>query len=151
LHFEKKQVMKKWLLSFMLIVFLFSCNIRNSKNNPKSLANMDVSFTDTTSVHMIDSVYDFGKTTEGTKISHDFEFRNTGKKPLVISSAKASCGCTVPEKPEEPVKPGEMGIIKVVFNTSSHPGPAHKTIVVASNAYPQFPVLVVSGLVNGKN
>ena len=148
---KKKQDMKKLLLSFMLIGFLISCNIRNSKKDPNSLANMDVQFTDTTSVQMLDSVYDFGKTTEGTKISHDFEFRNTGKKPLVISSAKASCGCTVPEKPEEPVKPGETGIIKVVFNTASHPGPAHKTIVVASNAYPQFPVLVLSGVVNGKN
>ncbi len=113
--------MKKWALSFLLIGFLFSCNIRNSRKNPNSLASMDVPFTDTTSVQMVDSVYDFGKTPEGTKVVHDFEFRNTGKKPLVISSAKASCGCTVPEKPEEPVKPGETGIIKVVFNTASHP------------------------------
>ncbi|MEO8820269.1 MAG: DUF1573 domain-containing protein [Ginsengibacter sp.] len=143
--------MKKLVLSFLLIGFLFSCNIRNSKNNPESLANMDVSFTDTTSVQLVDSVYDFGKTTEGTKVSHDFEFRNTGKKPLVIFSAKASCGCTVPEKPQEPVKPGETGIIKVVFNTASHPGPAHKTIVVASNAYPPFPVLLVTGVVDKKN
>lgn len=141
--------MKKLLLSFLLIGFLFSCNIRNAKNNPNSLANMDVSFTDTTSVQLIDSVYDFGKTTEGTKVSHDFEFRNTGNKPLVISSAKASCGCTVPEKPQEPVKPGETGIIKVVFNSASHPGPAHKTIVVASNSYPPFPVLLVTGVVEG--
>jgi hypothetical protein len=143
--------MKKMLLSFLLIGFLFSCNIRNSKNNPNSLANMDVSFTDTTSVQLVDSVYDFGKTTEGTKVSHDFEFRNTGNKPLVISSAKASCGCTVPEKPQEPVKPGETGIIKVVFNSASHPGPAHKTIVVTSNAYPPFPVLLVTGIVETKD
>ena len=111
---------------------------------------MDTRFTDTTSVQMIDSVYDFGHVTEGTKVSHDFEFKNTGKNPLVISSAHASCGCTVPEKPEEPVKPGETGIIKVVFNSASHPGPAHKTIVVASNAYPQFSVLLVTGTVDSK-
>jgi len=143
--------MKKWLLVFVISVSLFSCDIRNKKNNPYSLGNRSAVFTDTTSVQMIDSTHDFGKVAEGTKVIFDYRFKNTGKKPLVVSSATASCGCTVPEKPEEPIKPGEIGILKVVFNTAERPGPAHKTINVISNAYPPFPVLSLTGIVEGRN
>lgn len=136
---------------FVIITSLFSCDIRNNKNNPNSLARMDSGFTDTTSVQMIDSIYDFGKVVEGQKVEHNYRFKNTGNKALVVSAATASCGCTVPEKPEEPVKPGETGILKVVFNSAGRPGPAHKTITVVSNAYPGFPVLVLTGLVENKS
>lgn len=139
--------MKKWLAVFVFSVSLISCDIRNKKNNPNSLANMDVAFTDTTSVQMIDSTYNFGKVAEGTKVMYDYRFKNTGNKPLIVSSATASCGCTVPEKPQEPIKPGETGILKVVFNTSGRAGPARKTVTVVSNAYPGFPVLVLTGAV----
>ena len=142
--------MKKWLTILVISASLFSCDIRNKKNNPNSLANVDRPFTDTTSVQVIDSTHDFGKVTEGTKVIYDYRFKNTGDKPLVISSASASCGCTVPEKPEEPIKPGETGTLKVVFNSGGHPGPAHKTINVISNAYPPFPVLLLSGTVEQK-
>ena len=143
--------MKNWLIVFVIISSLFSCDIRNNRNNPNSLARMDSGFTDTTSVQMIDSVYDFGKVVEGQKVEHNYRFKNTGNKALVVSAATASCGCTVPEKPEEPVKPGETGILKVVFNSAGRPGPAHKTITVVSNAYPGFPVLVLTGLVENKS
>ncbi len=143
--------MIKWLMAVLLAVLLFSCDIRNEKNNPNSLARMDAPFTDTTSVQMIDSVYDFGKAAEGTKVAFNYRFKNTGKKPLVISAAHASCGCTVPEKPEEPIQPGETGILKVVFNTADRPGPAHKTITVVSNAYPGFPTLLLKGEVEAKH
>ena len=143
--------MIKWLIGVLLAVLLFSCDIRNEKNNPNSLANMDAPFTDTTSVQMIDSVFDFGKAEEGTKVAFNYRFKNTGKKPLVISSAHASCGCTVPEKPEEPIQPGKTGVLKVVFNTENRPGPAHKTITIVSNAYPGFPTLLLKGEVDAKH
>ena len=107
-------------------------------------------FNDTTTVQMIDSVYDFGKVTDGEKVIYNYRFKNTGSKPLIISSASASCGCTVPEKPEEPVKPGETGFLKVVFNSEGRVGPTHKTITVISNAYPAFPVLLLTGEVVSK-
>ena len=143
--------MIRWLFAFLVVGSLFSCDIRRDGNNTISLAKMGASFTDTTSVQVIDSVYDFGKAIEGTKVTYNYRFKNTGQKPLVISSAQASCGCTVPEKPEEPIQPGETGILKVVFNTASRPGPAHKTITVVSNAYPGFPVLLLKGVVDAKN
>ncbi len=73
-------------------------------------------------VQIIDSAYDFGSVTDGKKVEYNYRFRNTGNKPLIIASAMASCGCTVPEKPEEPVKPGETGFLKVVFNSSGRVG-----------------------------
>jgi hypothetical protein len=100
---------------------------------------------------MLDSVYDFGTINEGEKVNFNFRFKNTGKHPLIVASAQASCGCTVPEKPEEPIQPGETGVLKVVFNSLGKVGPAHKTINVVSNAYPSFPTLLLKGVVNGKH
>ena len=62
-----------------------------------------------------------------------FELTNTGNEPLVIEKATATCGCTVPEKPEEPIAPGETGILKVKYNTKKV-GYIRKTITVYSNA-----------------
>jgi hypothetical protein len=61
-----------------------------------------------------------------------FEFTNTGDAPLIITNAKSSCGCTVPEWPKEPIAPGGKGQIKVQYNMN--PGPISKTITIESNA-----------------
>ena len=61
-----------------------------------------------------------------------FEFTNTGDAPLIITNAKSSCGCTVPEWPKEPIAPGEKSQIKVQYNMN--PGPISKTITIESNA-----------------
>ena len=146
---EKNRIIR-WIFLLLIAGFIFSCNIRRH-NDLANLPQMNAAFTDTTSVQVIDSVYDFGKAAEGTKVAYNFRFKNTGTKPLVISAAQASCGCTVPEKPEEPIQPGKTGILKVVFNTTGRPGPAHKTISVTSNAYPGFPVLLLKGEVEAQH
>lgn len=138
--------MKKVIVGVCILCTLFSCNIRNTKNRPDvQAATTNQHFSDSTTVQMIDSVYNFGKVTDGENVIYSYRFRNTGKKPLIISSATASCGCTVPEKPEEPIKPGETGFLKVVFSSKGRVGPVHKEINVVSNAYPQFPVLQLIG------
>jgi hypothetical protein len=101
---------------------------------------------DSTTVQLIDSVYDFGTIKEGEKTEFSFRFKNTGTKPLVIVNASASCGCTVPEKPEQPIKPGEIGFIKAVFNSKGKVGPNHKSITITSNVFqPGFPTLTLKG------
>jgi len=140
--------MNKLIAVFFLICIISSCNIRNMKNKGDvQAANVAPHFTDSTTVQMIDSAYNFGKVTDGDKVEYSYRFRNTGKNPLIVSSAVASCGCTVPEKPEEPIKPGETGFLKVVFNSKGRVGDVHKEITVTSNAYPQFPVLQLTGQV----
>lgn len=105
---------------------------------------------DTTRVQMIDSVFAIGKIKEGENASFSYRFKNIGNKPLVISAANASCGCTVPEKPEQPIMPGETGYIKVVFHSKGRVGPIQKEVQVLSNAYPEIPVLRLTGEVLAK-
>jgi len=82
------------------------------------------------------TVYDFNTIKQGEKVHYDFKFKNTGKTPLIVSNATASCGCTVPESPKEPVAPGETGVIKVVFDSTGKTGKQDKVITVSSNANP---------------
>ena len=139
--------MNKFLF-FFLTCFVFACNIRDTKTNDATLnkpLTENKVFTDSTTVLAIDTVYNFGKITDGESVTYNFRFKNTGNKPLIIADAVASCGCTVPEKPTEPIKPGETGFLKVVFNSQGRVGDAHKQITVTSNAYPAFPVLELKG------
>lgn len=140
--------MNKLITGFGIVVILFSCDIRNTRHKPNIPdAITPELFTDTTTVKVMDTVYNFGNATDGDKVTYSFQFKNTGSKPLIIASAVASCGCTVPEKPEEPIKPGETGFLKVVFNSKGKVGEVHKTITVTSNAYPKFPQLELTGQV----
>lgn len=125
---------------------LFSCDIRNSgtKNDVK-ITDPHQPFKDSTTVTIIDSAYNFGKVTDGEKVEYNYRFINSGTKPLIISDARASCGCTVPEKPEAPIPPGQTGFLKVVFNSKGRIGDVHKEIMVTSNAYPAFPALQLTG------
>jgi Protein of unknown function (DUF1573) len=78
--------------------------------------------------------YDFSKIKEGPVAEHVFEFTNVGKEPLIIQSASASCGCTTPEWPKEPILPGKSGKITVHYNTQGRPGPFTKTVFLQDNA-----------------
>jgi len=81
-------------------------------------------------------MYNFGKITQGDKVNYDFKFKNAGKSPLIITDATATCGCTIPEIPKEPVKPGETGVIKVVFNSAGKLGMQDKIVTITSNGNP---------------
>ncbi len=76
--------------------------------------------------------HDYGKIPLKEEIEYRFEFSNPGKTPLVISNVKTSCGCTIPEWPRKPVKPGAKGEIKVAYDAAS-PGVFLKTITVYFN------------------
>ncbi len=77
-------------------------------------------------------VVDYGEIAKGADGLRSFEFTNTGNEPLVISRVDSSCGCTIPEKPEGPIAPGQTGVIKVKYDTM-RVGPIRKTITVYSN------------------
>lgn len=78
--------------------------------------------------------HDFGKVSEGEKISYVFTFENKGTSDIVISSAATTCGCTVPKYDKKPITPGSSGNLEVVFDTSGRSGMQTKTITVKSNA-----------------
>ncbi|MDH3322102.1 MAG: DUF1573 domain-containing protein [Flavobacteriaceae bacterium] len=77
--------------------------------------------------------HDFGVINEGDIVETVFKFTNSGKSELIITSAKATCGCTVPEWPKEPIMPGESGEIKVKFNSSRKPNLQQKQITLVTN------------------
>ena len=87
--------------------------------------------------------YDFGTVNEGEIVNHTFVFRNTGKSPLVIDKATASCGCTVPSYSKEPTEPGGQGKIVVEFDSRGKLGNNHKTIAIRSNSNPAVKILNV--------
>ncbi|MBL7983678.1 MAG: DUF1573 domain-containing protein, partial [Flavobacteriales bacterium] len=74
--------------------------------------------------------HSFGKIKQNSENEYTFKFTNTGKEPLVISDAKGSCGCTVPEYPKEPIAPGGTGDIKVVYKPGAQQGNQSKTVTV---------------------
>lgn len=82
--------------------------------------------------------HDFGTINEGDIVDHVFTFVNSGETPLIISSATASCGCTVPQWPKEPIPVGGSGEIKVQFNSRKKPGIQNKTVTITANTYPKI-------------
>jgi len=64
-----------------------------------------------------EETYDFGIIEEGPIAQCDFTFKNVGKKPIVISDAKGTCGCTIPMFSKKPVAPKEKGVIHVSYTT----------------------------------
>lgn len=87
---------------------------------------------------------DYGDIKKGSDGVRVFEFTNTGDAPLVIQDVKSSCGCTVPKKPDGPIKPGEVGKIEVKYDTN-RPGPIRKTVTVYSNADEPVKALKIKG------
>jgi len=138
--------MNKVFLLFFILVALTSCDIkRKDKIADDQSKALEQATKDTTTVQIIDSTYNFGKVTDGELVEYNYRFKNTGNKPLVVIDANASCGCTVPERPDKPILPGEIGFIKIIFNSKGRVGETHKTITVHSNAKPDFPILELRG------
>ncbi len=77
--------------------------------------------------------HDYGTIERGGDGQSEFVFTNKGSSPLILSNVRASCGCTVPQWPREPIPPGETNSIKVKYNTNIV-GTFNKTITVNSNA-----------------
>ena len=77
---------------------------------------------------------DFGDIVQGQKVEHTFVLTNSGKQPLIISNVAATCGCTVPSWPKEPVAPGKTAEIKVSFNSTGKVGKQNSVVRIYSNA-----------------
>lgn len=91
---------------------------------------------------------DYGNVKKGdeSNSTREFKFTNIGKSPLILSSCRGSCGCTVPTCPTEPILPGKSGTIKVHYDIN-RPGPFTKTVSVSSNAKNPNETLKISGTV----
>lgn len=94
--------------------------------------------------------HDFGQIVQGTPQETIFTFTNTGDAPLIITDAKSSCGCTVPQYPKnQPIAPGESGEMVVKFNGSGQ-NQVTKTITVTANTEKGSELLRIKAFVNPK-
>lgn len=135
-------------LSIISLAFLISCGNSESQkaseliNNPNS-AEGTVNMDDLPVFSFENETHDFGRIRQGEVVSFVFKFKNTGKRDLVISGQKATCGCTVADYPHNPVKPGEEGQISVSFNSEGKKGMQTKTVTLTANTQPNTKVLTI--------
>ena len=94
--------------------------------------------------------HDFGQLELNKPGTVVFTFKNTGDKPVVISAARSSCGCTVAEYTKEPVKPGEEGQVKATYN-SAREGDFSKTVSVTFDGITDPVILSLKGTVKPKS
>lgn len=96
--------------------------------------------------------YDFGTIKEEKgNVTHVFEFKNTGNKPLIIVDAVSSCGCTTPNYTAQPIKPGKTGKVTVSYNPKGRIGAFRKSVKVKTNGEERVSTLVITGTTVGKN
>lgn len=130
--------MKKYILTAILTIFSWAGLSAQS-------GEAEIKFDKTS--------HNFGTfTEENSKVTCTFKFTNTGNKLLVIHQAIASCGCTVPQYPKEPIKPGESGEIIVTYNgEGKFPGHFRKSVTIRTNAKQEIVRLYVEGdMLGGK-
>ncbi|MDR1876351.1 MAG: DUF1573 domain-containing protein [Flavobacteriaceae bacterium] len=80
-----------------------------------------------------EETYDFKEIEKGAEVTHIFKFTNVGKRPLIISEVRPSCGCTTPKYTKDPVAPGKKGSITVTFDSSNFEGTVYKSVAVSGN------------------
>jgi len=143
-------------LIFLLLIFTFSfCNYVSKKNENVERISVDLVNNTSTAkqtkdkrlvakIHFNNLSHDFGLIKQGELLTHKFVFINTGEKDLIISNAKASCGCTVPNWPKEPIAPNEKKEIEVTFNSAGRSGKQSKTVTLVSNTVPNTTVLTIT-------
>ena len=131
--------MKKAFTILFAAAALAACNQNDANTTaatePMSEVNAIADTASYTAIQWIDSTYqDLGKVKKGQVVEISWRFKNAGDKPLVIQSVRPGCGCTVAEKPEAPLAPGEEGVIKGKFDSNSQSEGEHrKAISVDAN------------------
>ena len=120
------------------LVLTVSCKSENAsdKINPENLAKTEQENAASGKLPVIKfdkTEHDFGTIKDGDKPETVFKITNEGEADLIIINAQGSCGCTVPEWPKEPIKPGASADMKVTFDSSNKPGQQQKTVTLTTN------------------
>ena len=133
--------MKKilYLLFITVLTVSYSCNSANSSSTaekegdskPKGLAKLKGA---NSKCVFEKETYDLGKIQQGEIVKYTMKFTNEGEDLLVIKSARASCGCTVPKWTHEPLAKGEEGQLEVTFDSSGRSGVQHKSVMLLTNS-----------------
>lgn len=149
--------MNKYIFLIFTLLF-FSCREKKTTKASTDLVNIEAT-ADSNSTHKKNGtakiqfekmLHDFGYITQGEIVEYEFIFTNTGDADLLIASATASCGCTIPDYPKEPINPGKQGKIKVKFNSDLRLDKFLKEIYVTSNTEPMVTTIQITGVIKAK-
>jgi len=134
------------LFVFVCIGIVGACKQNTSADKTDTTTNSEEPLLDSTGlaspvngeafILFYEDKHDFGTVLQGEKVFYSFKFKNIGNSDLIISTARGSCGCTVPTYPKKPIKAGAEGKIDVVFNSENLIGISQKTITVLTNSNP---------------
>ena len=130
------------VLTFVFAVGISSCAPKN-KEVTTDLVDISTSTEKGPVMKFEKEIHDFGKISQGERVSYSFKFENTGSEDLIISDAHASCGCTVPKFPKKPVAPGEEEVIDVEFASEGKKAMQEKTITLTTNCTPNTRVITI--------
>lgn len=148
----------KVLFAISSVLFLASCEPKPVGDDTTSISTDVINVPSTASgkvgepgsapiIVFNDEKHDFGKITQGEKVSYSFVFKNTGGSDLVISTAQGSCGCTIPSYPKMAIKSGQISQVDVVFDSEGKSGLVQKTVTLVTNCNPSTKVLTISATV----
>jgi hypothetical protein len=132
----------KQLLGILAIVLMASFQMA-AQTTPETMPNP----TSKAILTLESDMVDYGTIDQGSEPLRLAKFKNTGTEPLIISGAKGSCGCTVPNWPKEPIMPGETSQIEIRYDTK-RVGAINKTVTVESNDPAGKHVIRVMGTIN---
>lgn len=135
-------------LSLVVLLLVSAASCRKKGELPREVVLDSEVLKDTTAVSYVDSsVFHFDTLAQGDKAEHTFRIINTGEHNLVIARAFGSCGCTVPEYPKEPVKPGDTALVHVTFNSAGKEGEQNKNVTLVCNTATRSEILYMKGFV----
>lgn len=116
----------------------------STPTTPKEISGSDTEFPVMT---FETTEFDFGSVKEGETVDYTFKFKNTGNFPLIINKATATCGCTVPQWPKDPISVGQSGEIRVKFNSKNRKNLQTKYVNINANTKPATTRLKITGIV----
>lgn len=139
------------ILLFILSFVAVSCQSESEKRRVDSdiihipSSDEEAADMDLPKIEFEQTEFSTGKISQGEIVNYTYKFENTGDAPLVISSVKGSCGCTIPRNwPKGKIFPGEGGAIEVEFNSDNKYGEITVSISVIANTVPSLTQLIIN-------
>jgi outer membrane lipoprotein-sorting protein len=139
--------MKKIITLAMLVVLGVVTSTAQETSKKLKATNTKVATAKVNGAGMVfvSETIDYGTVAYNSDGKREFVFTNNGNKPLIITNAQGSCGCTVPTYPKEPIAPGAKGVIGVKYDTSRGGQAFTKTVTLTTNAVVPNKTLTIKG------
>ena len=139
--------MKKIITLAMLVVLGVATSTaqETSKKLKATTAKVTAAKVNGAGMVFVTETIDYGTVAYNSDGKREFVFTNNGNKPLIITNAQGSCGCTVPTYPKEPIAPGAKEVIGVKYDTSRGGQAFTKTVTLTTNTVVPTKTLTIKG------